>query len=424
GNFPADFIAEGIDQTRAWFYYLHVIAGGIFRKAAFKNVITNGIVLAEDGQKMAKKLQNYPDPMEMVNKYGADPLKFYLAQSPVVNANDLNFSEKDLSEIARGTFRMLWQSYSFFVMYANVDGWEVNYKDVPKSGNLLDKWLISKLHQLIKDVDGEMNSYNLMQATRKFAPFVDDLSNWYIRRSRKRFWKSEDDYDKNEAYATLHYILVELSGTLAPFAPFLADEIYKNLTGEESVHLTDYPVVQEKLIDRELNERMQFVRDIISEGLKLRARVQIKVRQPLSELKVKSERLEVSDEFIEIIKEELNIKEVLFDEFTFDEDAKNMGEVNDVQLELNIELTDELKLEGQAREIIRHIQQMRKKADYDIDDRIEVGFSGFVDVFKAYKDIIAHETLANVLSNEVLTNHDFQDVFKVDGEELVISIKK
>jgi len=438
-TFPADFIAEGIDQTRAWFYYLHVIAGGIFNKQAFNNVITNGIVLAEDGQKMSKKLQNYPDPMEMVNKYGADPLKFYLAQSPVVNANDLNFSEKDLSEIARGTFRMLWQSYSFFVMYANVDGWKPGKEDsVPQATNLLDKWLISKLHQLIRDVNEEMENYHLMQATRKFAPFVDNLSNWYIRRSRKRFWKSEDDDDKNEAYATLHYVLVELSKTIAPFAPFLADEIYKNLThpyfskekkdGEqavkESVHLADFPVADENLIDAELNEQMQFVRDIISEGLKLRARTQIKVRQPLQELKIKNEELKITDEFGEIIKEELNIKNVLFDDFSFDESAKNMGEVNNVQMELDVKLTDELKLEGQAREIIRHIQQMRKKAEYDIDDRISVGFSGFSDVFESYKDMIAHEVLANDLKNDILEDADLQDEFKIDKRDVVIAIKQ
>ncbi len=423
-SFPADFIAEGIDQTRAWFYYLHVIAGGIFNKKAFKNVIVNGIVLAEDGQKMSKKLQNYPDPMEMVNKYGADPLRFYLAQSPVVNANDLNFSEKDLAEIARGTFRMLWQSYSFFVMYANVDGWKANYKDVPKVSNLLDKWLISELHQLITDVNEEMENYRLMQATRKFAPFIDNLSNWYIRRSRKRFWKSEDDDDKNEAYATLHYVLIELSKTIAPFAPFLADEIYKNLTGKESVHLEDFPKGDQEYIDTELNEQMQSVRNIISEGLKLRARTQIKVRQPLQELKIKNEGLKITDEFIEIIKDELNIKYVAFSDFVFDEQAKNMGEINGVQLELDIELTNDLKLEGQAREIIRHIQQMRKKADYAIDDRICVGLHGFAEVFDAYQEMIAHEVLADELKNEKLQDNDMEEEYKIDEENIVITLRK
>ncbi len=423
-SFPADFIAEGIDQTRAWFYYLHVIAGGIFKKKAFKNVITNGIVLAEDGQKMSKKLQNYPDPMEMIEKYGADPLKFYLAQSPVVNANDLNFSEKDLAEIARGTFRMLWQSYSFFVMYANVDGWKADYKGVPAVNNLLDKWLLSELHQLIKDVNEEMEDYHLMQATRKFAPFVDNLSNWYIRRSRKRFWKSENDGDKNEAYATLHYVLVELSKTIAPFAPYLADEIFTNLTSKESVHLEDYPVADESLIDEEINKFMAEVREIIKVGLQLRARNQMKVRQPLSQLIINNEKLDLGAELLEIIKEELNVKEIIFEDFTFDDTAKNMGEVNEMKIMLNVELTPELKMEGQARELIRAIQQMRKEADYQLDDRIKIGYAGLSDVFKKFGNLIAKETLADEVLSKHLPNFDLEKNIEIDEEKVVLQIKR
>ncbi len=487
-SFPADFIAEGIDQTRAWFYYLHVIAGGVFDKKAFKNVIVNGIVLAEDGQKMSKKLQNYPDPMEMVRKYGADPLRFYLAQSPVVNANDLNFSEKDLAEIARGTFRMLWQSYSFFVMYANVDQWSPQVKSQkfkvegqqlkearngtqpPTVTNLLDKWLLSELHQLIKEVNERMESYGLMQATRLFVPFVDNLSNWYIRRSRKRFWKSENDGDKNEAYATLHYVLVELSKTIAPFAPFLADEIYRNLVistqsavhsneqsngtseamerakrsneasadttseamerGEAdlqadlSVHLTDYPTADISLIDESINKSMAEVREIIKVGLQLRARNQMKVRQPLQELKVQNLKSKVNNELVEIIKEELNIKNVSFSNFAFDEQAKNMGEVNGIQLELNIKLTDELKMEGQAREIIRAIQQMRKEADYQLDDRIEINYTGLSEVFKQFGDLIAKETLADEVLSKTTPDFDLEKNIEVDNEKLVLQIKR
>ncbi len=488
-SFPADFIAEGIDQTRAWFYYLHVIAGGVFDKKAFKNVIVNGIVLAEDGQKMAKKLQNYPDPMEMVNKYGADPLRFYLAQSPVVNANDLNFNEKDLAEIARGTFRMLWQSYSFFVMYANVDQWspqvesergkrfgleeerndsEATEEAEPRGAwhsasrpptvtNLLDKWLLSELHQLIKEVNERMESYELMQATRLFVPFVDNLSNWYIRRSRKRFWKSENDDDKNEAYATLHYVLIELSKAIAPFAPFLADEIYRNLVistqsavhsnersdgtseamerakqfhessadlpADTSVHLTDYPVADETLIDESINKSMAEVREIIKVGLQLRARNQMKVRQPLQELKVKSLKSKVNDELVEIIKEELNVKNVVFGDIVFDEQAKNMGEVNGIQLELDIKLTDDLKMEGQAREIIRAIQQMRKEADYQLDNRIEVGYQGLDEVFDKFGDLIKHETLANSLSPEKLEKVDLEKEVKIDDKKLTMALR-
>ncbi len=455
-SFPADFIAEGIDQTRAWFYYLHVIAGGIFKEKAFKNVITNGIVLAEDGQKMSKKLQNYPDPMEMVNKYGADPLKFYLAQSPVVNAQDLNFSEKDLAEIARGTFRMLWQSYSFFVMYANIDHWSSERSLAERSGalskdsserakaNILDRWLISELHQLIKAVDDEMENYHLMQATRKFAPFVDNLSNWYIRRSRKRFWKSENDGDKNEAYATLHYVLVELSKTIAPFAPYLADEIYKNLTNEESVHLVDYSVSDETLIDEEINKSMAEVREIIKVGLQLRARNQMKVRQPLSELIINNEKLD--NELIEIIKEELNVKAVSVknaqqeghsskrsvsdgkDKTSSLRDNKNSLEniawSEDAKIGLNLEITSELKAEGQARELIRAIQQMRKEADYQLDNRIKISYDGLSDVFAKFGDLIAKETLADEVLSKKLPDFDLEKSIKINDEEIILQIIK
>lgn len=425
-NFPADFIAEGIDQTRAWFYYLHVIAGGIFEKEAFKNVITNGMVLAEDGQKMAKKLQNYPDPMEMVDTYGADSLKFYLAQSPVVNANDFRFSEKDLAEVARGTFRMLWQSYSFFVMYANVDGWTPLCQgyagQAPNITNLLDKWLISELHQLIKSVNKEMDNYHLMQATRLFAPFIDNLSNWYIRRSRKRFWKSENDADKNEAYATLHYVLVELSKTIAPFAPFLADEIYKNLTGEESVHLANFPVADDALINSTINKDMTSVREIIKVGLQLRAKNQIKVRQPLSELIIKNEEFRsLASELLEIIEEELNVKDVSIG------NASTGGDFvwdNNKEVGLTIEITPELKAEGQAREIIRAIQQMRKEADYQLDDRIRIGYNGLATVFEQFRELIAKETLADEVLSKNISGNDLEKNIEIDSEKVVIQVKK
>jgi isoleucyl-tRNA synthetase len=393
---------------------------------------------------MSKKLQNYPDPMEIVNKYGADPLRFYLAQSPVVNANDLNFNEKDLSEIARGTFRMLWQSYSFFVMYANVDGWKINYKNIPKANNLLDKWLISELHQLIKEVDVEMENYHLMQATRKFAPFIDNLSNWYIRRSRKRFWKSENDGDKNEAYATLHYVLVELSKTIAPFAPYLADEIYKNLTNEESVHLVDYSVSDKALIDEEINKSMAEVREIIKVGLQLRARNQMKVRQPLSELIINNEKLD--NELIEIIKEELNVKAVSVKNAQQKghsskrsvgngrgatsslRDNKNSLEniawSEDVKIGLNLEITSELKAEGQARELIRAIQQMRKEADYQLDDRIKIGYSGLKNVFSKFGDLIAKETLADTITAKELPASDLEKKITIDNNKTTLWIKK
>ena len=285
-GFPAEFIAEGVDQTRCWFYYLHVISSAIKEGEAFENVVANGIVLAEDGKKMAKRLKNYPDPMEMFEKHGADSVRFYLLGSPVMAAENLNFSEREVSEVVRGMMRMLWNSYSFFVLYANIDKFEMPKNYEPKPKNLLDKWIVSELNMLMKDVNESMENYELNKAVRYFPKFIDNLSNWYIRRSRKRFWKSENDGDKNEAYQTLYYVLIELSKLMAPFTPFIAEEIYKNLTGEESVHLVDFPKADESLIDDKLNKEMNIARNIISEGLQLRAKAGIKVRQPLKELQV------------------------------------------------------------------------------------------------------------------------------------------
>ncbi len=389
-SFPAEFIAEGIDQTRAWFYYLHAIATGIFDKEAFRNVIVNGIVLAEDGKKMSKRLKNYPDPTEMIEKYGADVLRFYLLYSPVVRAQNLNFSEKDLAEFSRGMFRMIQNSYSFFVLYANIDKWSPAEKTEPK--NLLDKWLLSELNMLIRDVDLAMENYELNKAVRLFPQFVDNLSNWYIRRSRRRFWKSESDEDKNNAYQTLWTVLTEFSKVLAPFCPFISEEIYRNLTGEESVHLCDFPVADEKLIDEKLNANMGDLREIITLGLQDRAKNKIKVRQPLKRVFLGQKYMRVFEELINetewsnILTEELNVK-----------GAELGTEIETITVD--IEVTPELRLEGQMRELIRHIQQARKEADFQIDDRIDVFYEGGAEIFgktELYEEI-KKEVLAKKL---------------------------
>lgn len=405
-TFPAKFIAEGVDQTRAWFYYLHVLAAGVKDSKAFENVVVNGTVLAEDGKKMSKRLNNYPDPMIVMEKYGSDALRYYLAHSPVMSAENLNFSEKDLSEFVRGIFRMLWNSYSFFILYANIDGFEAK-SEKPKAKSLLDKWIISELNVLIKGVDQKMEGYDLTGSARLFPKFIDHLSNWYIRRSRKRFWKSENDGDKNEAYATLHYVLVKLSKLMAPFTPFMAEEIYKNLTGEESVHLANFPVADESAIDEKLNEEMQLVRNVISEGLQLRSAAKIKVRQPLRELRITND--ELRNEFVEIIKEELNVKGVVF---------------GAEKIELDTEITEELKLEGQAREVVRAIQEMRKEAGFEVDNRIKVAYSGGDEIFAKFKDLIAKEVLADEISTGSLDNSDLEKEVQVDGITLTIAVKR
>jgi len=434
-SFPAEFIAEGVDQTRCWFYYLHLIATGIKKSQAYNNVVVNGIVLAEDGKKMSKHLKNYPNPSVIFDKYGADALRYYLASSPVVAAENLNFKEVDVAENVRGMFRMLWNSYSFFVLYANIDKWEP--KEKLETKNLLDKWIISELNTLIKEVNQGMENYELNKTARLFPKFIDNLSNWYIRRSRKRFWKSEDDDDKNNAYQTLWTVLVELSKLMAPFTPFISDEIYRNLMNchselvEESnleekidpstplrsaqndklsVHLTDFPEADKNLIDEKLNKEMGKTREIITEALQLRATAGVKVRQPLAELKITN--CELGKDFLEIIKEEVNVKEVIIVK----------GEAQ--KIELNTEITKDLKLEGQAREIIRFIQEMRKEAGYEVDNRIAVGYVGGSMVFEKFKDTIAKEVLANEIKSGESKNADLEKEFNLEKEKVKIWIKR
>lgn len=408
-SFPAEFIAEGQDQCRAWFYYLHTLATGVKGSMAFKNVIVNGTVLAEDGKKMSKRLQNYPDPMLMFDKYGADPVRFYLLSSPVMQAENLNFAEKEVLEHSRGMFRMLWNSYSFFILYANIDGWKP--AESQQSENLLDKWMISGLNKLILEVNTEMENYDLTRASRLFVPFVDNLSNWYIRRSRKRFWKSENDGDKNSAYQTLWYILVELSKLLAPFTPFIAEEIYKNLTCKESVHLEKYPVVDESMINDEINFEMDRVRKIVELGLSSRAASKIKVRQPLQTLTYHGDKLD--HEFEEIIADEVNIK-----------DVKNSSGDNN-SIELALEISNELRIEGYAREIIRNIQSLRKDSGFNIDNRITVYFqSESTELREAIKlNIVSHEVLANSISGKSIDTENGKE-YLIDGRKIWIGITK
>ena len=418
-SFPAQFIAEGIDQTRAWFYYLHILGTALTGKPAFSNVIVNGIVQAEDGKKMSKRLNNYPDPMLMFEKYGADSMRLYLLSSPIVSAENLNFSAKDMEEISRNVFRMLWNSYSFFVMYASIDGWKVDTSTINQSSesvNILDRWILSELHTLIAEVNNHMESYDIMRATRALAPFVDDVSNWYIRRSRKRFWKSDDDTDKRHAYQTLYTVLVTLAKLMAPFTPFIAEEIYRNLTDEESVHLTDYPVADENVIDTELQEKMRVTRSLITEGLQLRAKEKIKVRQPLRRAYIA---VHLSTEYTSIIKEELNVKEVVWEI----EKSQQMSD----SIELDTEITKELRLEGQAREIIRCIQEARKEALFEVEDRIEVGYEGFAEMFfvDTLRKLIAKEVLAEKgLTQGEIFEADFYKEAIVEGEKFSVWLKR
>ncbi|MEI6587484.1 MAG: isoleucine--tRNA ligase [Candidatus Moraniibacteriota bacterium] len=419
-SFPTDFISEYIAQTRAWFYVLHVMSVGIFGKISFKNVVTTGTIAGSDGKKMSKSLGNYPDSNIILEKHSADALRFYLLSSPLLNAQNISFSEKAIQDIQRKVLSTLWNSYAFFTLYASVDKWEPknNLGAAPDSKNLLDRWIVSELHKLIGEVDSNMQGYDLVKATRPFELFVDNLSNWYIRRSRKRFWKSENDDDKNNAYETLHYVLVELAKAMAPFMPFIAEEMYLNLRsgvetsrqGGASVHLAEFPVSDEKLIDDKLNAEMKKVRDVISEGLQQRALNKIKVRQPLASATIKH-KIE-NAELIEIMQEELNVKNVFVDE------------AQEENIKLNTNITPELKLEGTARELVRAIQEMRKEAGYEVDNHIKIGYAGAEEVFAEHGDLIAKETLANNISAGELAEADLQKEVLIDEVKYVIFIKK
>jgi len=338
-NFPAHFIAEGLDQTRGWFYTLMVLSTALFKKPAFRNVVVNGLVLAEDGCKMSKRLKNYPDPLHVVHEYGADALRLYMINSPVVKGESLRFAEEGVKHSLRHLLIPLWNSYSFFVTYANIDKWQPGKSKSGQSENLLDRWIESSLANLCQEVTAAMDNYDLQRAVRPFVAFIEDLTNWYIRRSRRRFWKSDDDTDKQQAYATLYHVLIELSKISAPFTPFIADEIYRNLTRPcrslkvekskvesqssdfqtldfpDSVHLCDFPTAEGAKRDSDLEQQMRIVMDVVVMGRQLRKDNNAKVRQPLRRLDVVSRDsglLNQVDELKEIIAEELNVRNVVF----------------------------------------------------------------------------------------------------------------
>ena len=315
----ADFIAEGLDQTRGWFYTLMVLGTCLFDKSPFKNVVVNGLVLAEDGKKMSKRLKNYPDPNHLLNDYGADALRLYMIYSPVVRAENLRFSEAGVKQILRDLLIPWWNAYSFFVTYANVDGFNETEVATPTSTNVLDRWIVSSLETLVSEVTEAMDDYDLQRSVRPFVNFVEDLTNWYIRRSRRRFWKSQNDDDKMHAYRTLRYVLVQLSKVAAPFTPFISEAIYRNLKGAsmpESVHLCDFPTANAAARDQQLERCMALVQTVVKMGRQLRAENDLKVRQPLGKFYIVTANVEILKAFVgyeELIQDELNVKEIVYD---------------------------------------------------------------------------------------------------------------
>lgn len=412
-NYPADFIVEYVGQVRAWFYYVHVVNTALFSDIAYKNVITTGTLAGNDGRKMSKSLGNYTDPNLLMDQYSADSLRFLMLSSPVLAGEDFSLIDKDVSDVAR-KLSMIWNVYDFFTMYAEVDGFDSEQAmAVSEFVNPLDIWLVSRIHQVRNQITEGMEAYNIPAALSSVLEFIDDMSNWFVRRSRRRFWKSEDDQDKLEAYSALYYVLIYLAKIMAPFTPFLAEELYQKMTGAgvvnseipESVHLLNWP--EAGVIDEAVLTQMAKTREIITAGLaermkKTESEVQIKVRQPLAKLVYAGEKLD--DFYEQIIMEEVNVKSV------------EHGEA----LALDKTLTPELLEEGKIRELIRFVQAARKKAGLNVDDRIRLMVS--MEVPETYREMLMNEVLAEELVKEA--NFAYDEIVKVQGENIAISLEK
>ncbi len=497
-HFPADFIAEGLDQTRGWFYTLTVLATALFEKPAFKNVIVNGIVLAENGAKMSKRLQNYPPPHKVIHQYGADAIRLAMMHSPAVKADDMRFSESLVELVLRQILIPFWNAYSFFVTYARIYDWEPSEEDWKRQPSaVIDRWILSRLEKLKEDVEKGMEEYDLSLAVEPFVTFVDQLTNWYIRRSRRRFWEEQATQDRQEAFSTLYRVLFQLSQVAAPFVPFISEAIYQNLRQKRdplSVHLSDFPAIEAERRESALEEEMAAVQTVVSLGHALRKECKKKVRQPLSEAHIVSANEKLLF-FLErekhLIAEELNVKQVVFHQEEkkfvhlqakpqfrilgkkvgkrmrsvqtaieqFDQNTlhtlQNGGNVSitiegetivltpeDVEVQrtvheglvaanegeltiaLNTELTEELLIEGLARELVNKLNTMRREAGLSVTDRITITLSPtprLEEVFSQHGPYITSEVLAIKTDFSPNTHGTLWDL---NGEKTTISIQK
>jgi len=435
-NFPADFISEAIDQTRGWFYSLHAISTLLFGQPCFRNVLCLGHVVDAKGDKMSKSKGNMIDPWTVINDYGADALRWYmLASAPGENTH--RFSTEMVGETLRKNLLTLWNTYSFFVLYANIDQF------TPQAAALLsfaelDNWIISELNQLIADVTKFMDGYDPTSAMRHIETFIDNLSNWYVRRSRRRFWKSENDADKLAAHTTLYQCLVTLSQLLAPLAPFIAEQIYQNLvrsldpTAEESVHLTDFPVADETKINDELNNDMKLAMRISSLGRAARAKAKIKVRQPLAKalVKVSQEREKSAlQRLTPHILDEVNIKEWGFVGYEFPGDMPGyaIASEGEYSVAVNIELSPELVAEGISREVVRRLQTMRRAADFDIADHIITYYEAeepIKRVMTDFADYIRQETLSLELVDSPPPEKAYVEKYHISDADVLLAVAK
>ena len=433
-SFPADYICEGVDQTRGWFYSLHAISTLLFDRPSFKNVICLGHVLDARGEKMSKTRGNVIKPFDMLNKYSADALRWYLfTSSPAGNVR--RFAENGLAESLRKFLLTLWNTYSFFVTYANIDKFNPISAPAPEARSELDRWILSELNQLVLDVDRELDQYDPTGAGRRIEAFVDGLSNWYVRRSRRRFWKSENDEDKLSAHHTLYHCLVTVSKLAAPFAPFMAEEIYRNLvvtvdgSAPESVHLADFPVANTSLIDADLSNSTKLAIRLSSLGRAARSKAAIKVRQPLEHVLVtvptefdKQAVAKVADQVLE----ELNVKRLEVAD-SLDRPGYAMASDGGYGAAVPKEIPPELQLEGMAREIVHRLQTMRRSAGFDIADHIITYYQGaeyIAQVIKGFADYIKQETLSDELVSGATPDGAYVESDRLSGHEVTLGVRR
>lgn len=420
-SFPADFIAEAQDQTRGWFYTLHVLATALTNKPAFSNVIVTGMVLAEDGKKMSKKLKNYPDPWKVLTTYGADALRFYLFTSPIVEADSLNFSERDLQTVQRGFINLLWNVKTFYLTYATDD---VRLAK-PRSAHVLDRWLFARFEEVLKQTTEAMAGYEVAKATRPLRDFVDDLSTWWLRRSRDRL-KSDNEFDRVDAVRTLREILEEFAKVIAPFTPFIAEKVYLDIGGlKSSVHLEKWPKGDDRAFDQRLIDDMRWLREVASKAHELRVQSKLPVRQALGALTIRLStaeevaRLQTQNDLMKLLAEEVNVEEVRL-ECMPGEDLWSVI--------LDTEITPALKAKGVRREFGRQVMSLRKAAGLQPTDRIHVFYQGgSAELHEALQGAgdLAKELRAESVSEGSAQGETLQQAtVEVGGVEMTIGLVK
>ncbi len=493
--FPADFIAEGLDQTRGWFYTLNVLSVALFNEPAFKNVVVNGIILAEDGTKMSKRLKNYPEPEIVINQCGADAIRLYMLNSPAVKGEDLSFSTKGVELTLRQVLIPFWNAFYFLSTYAKIYHWDPS--NITHSKNSLDLWMLSLTEKLLHDVEVAMDAYDLSHAVEPLVGFIDHLTNWYIRRSRVRFWADEDSEDRRSAFSTLYTVLLMVSKISAPFIPFLSEAVYQDLRVDSmpiSVHLCPYPTYQPKHRHEDLEREMEYVQEAVSIGHSLRKEYKLKVRQPLQKAHIASSSSEIIgylQKQKQLILDELNVKEIDFhtDEGQFirlqgkpnfrilgkkvgkllpqvqkdvtllsQKDLQSLlagkpiimnvegasieltsedvlvekivlegmaaGKGKEVTIALDTHLTEDLLVEGVAREIVNKVNTMRRDLDFSVTDRIYILMEGSDRLracFDKHSDYITHEVLAERVDFALCPDGVEWDV---NGEICRMQIKK